>query len=300
MRIDFGYRNLRINEGARGNDTEQTSAWVADVILDAPMTSEARDQRELRFDTRGTNPSSARSVADIARLINVGNASLIALDGLPGSGKSTLAIGLSAWSKIRVVHLDDFLGRDRSGFTNHLVYERLQRALLRRPVIVEGVCMLDVLDRLSLRPDRFVYLEAAFAARRLDRGHPLVREVRAYTDRSNPLERAGLVLARSERGSKSDDTPASRPSGFDACLMRNRSLISRALATAGMITLALGAACVVVGSFTASEAADRLDEGEIALVGAGLMTMLVSGIWIILARLALPPASVRRPPRSEK
>jgi len=264
------------------------------------VTGHAHNGQDLNSDVFETNGLRGQSFVQIARRIRQTDASLIAIDGLPGAGKSTLAASLSALLTIRAVHLDDYLVHGSVGFTDYLRYEDLQRALLQRPVILEGVCMLDVLDRLELRPDQFVYLQAPIATRSLDRSHSLVREVRAYTDRSHPAERANLVLARSECGPKKDKTWAGRQSSIDACLMKNRSQISLGLAAAGMIMLAVGAIFVVIGFSAHGGAATRVDGRDLSLVGAGLLTMLMSSLWIFLARLALPPTRVHGSPRSKE
>lgn len=263
------------------------------------MTGDTHHCPALHSDVFETNGLPGRSIGEIADQVRRTDASLIALDGLPGSGKSTLAASLSARLAIRAVHLDDYLVHGCVGFTDYLRYEDLRRALLPRPVIVEGVCMLDVLDRLELRPDQLVYLQAPFAARLLDRSHPLVREVRAYTDRSQPLERANLVLARSESGPKKYKTQAGSPSTLDAYLIKHRSRISVALVAAGMAILATGTILVLTGSSAHFDAATPVDDGQSSLVGAGLLIMLMSSIWILLARLALPPAQAHCSPRAD-
>ena len=139
-------------------------------------------------------------MCEVVRQLVASNASLIALDGLPGAGKSRLAVKLSALLSVRSVHLDDYLVRNSLGFIDHLNYRELRRALSLRPVIVEGVCMLDVLDRVGLRPDQLVYLKGPQSARHLDASHPLVVEVRAYIERARPIDRATFVLVRPESG----------------------------------------------------------------------------------------------------
>ena len=281
----------------RGEDAGR--CWEHSILAFA-VTGNAHNRQELHSDVFETDGLRGQSIAEIARQIRRTEGSLIALDGLPGGGKSTLTASLSALLTIRAVHLDDYLVHGSVGFTDYLRYEDLRHALLQRPVIVEGVCMLDVLDRLELRPDQFVYLQAPFAERHLDQSHPLVREVRAYTDRSNPVERANLVLARSECGPKKCKTHKGRQSSIDACLMRNRPRISHGLAAAGMIMLATGAIFVVIGSSAHGEAVTPIDDRDFSLVGAGLLTMLISSIWIFLARLALPRTHAHGSPGSKE
>ena len=284
----------------RGEDAGRIGACGEHPILALAMNRKAHDHQELYSDDFETNGSSGQSITEIAERIRGSGASLIAIDGLPGAGKSSLAASLSALLTIRAVHLDDYLAHGCIGFTDYLGYEDLQRALLRRPVIVEGVCMLDVLDRLDRRPDQFIYLQAPFAEQHLDRSHPLVREVRAYTDRTHPEERGNFVLTRSECGPKKDKARAGRQSRIDACLMKNRSRISLGLAITGMIMLATGAIFVVTGSSAHSEAVTRVGGRDFSLASTGLVTMLMSSIWIYLARLARPQTRVQRPPRSKE
>jgi hypothetical protein len=82
--------------------------------------------------------------------------------------------------------------------------------------------------------------------------------------------------------------------------MKNRSRISLGLAAAGVMMLATGAIFVVIGSFAQGDASTRVDGWDFSLVGAGLLTMLMSGIWIFLARLALPLTRVHGPRRSKE
>ena len=253
------------------------------------MNGNTHDSQELPADVFETNGLRGPSFVQIARRIRKTDESLIAIDGLPGAGKSTLASGLSAISKNRTFHLDDYLGRERIGFTDYLRYEDLRPALAQRPVIVEGVCMLDVLD---LHADHFVYLQAPSAERTLERSHPLVREVRAYTDRSHPVKRADLVLVRSECAQKNHKPRTGRRSITDACLMRHLSQISIGLAATGMISLAMGVAFVATGSDVHGEAGTHLDSPNLSLVGAGLLTILTSSIWIFLAHAAFPRTRV--------
>jgi hypothetical protein len=219
----------------------------------------------------------------VVRRIRTSNASLIALDGLPGAGKSTLAVKLSALLNVRSVHLDHYLVRNSPGFIDHLDYQGLRHALSGRAVIVEGVCMLDVLDRMGLRPDQFVYLRAPTSARYLDTSHPLVREVRAYTERAHPVDRATFVLVRSESGQKPFGSRKRGQAELDAFVSRNRSRLARLLASVGVITLLAGTLAVVTGSPGQGDSPFRIVGLEFSVPEIGVMTMLASGLSIFLA-----------------
>jgi hypothetical protein len=232
-------------------------------------------------------------MGEVVERLRMSNASLIAVDGLPGAGKSRLALKLSALLKVRSVHLDDYLVRNSVGFIEHLDDGELRRALLIRPVIVEGVCMLDVLHRIGLRPDPLVYLQAPTSARYLDASHPLVREVRAYTERAHPAGRAAFVLTRSESGQKPSGRRKRGQVRFDAYLSRNRSRIARLLAIGGLITLALGTVASLVASSGHDVALFRLFGVEFPAPVVGLLTTLASGVSIFLVYSARSPTRPR-------
>ena len=232
-------------------------------------------------------------MCEVVSQLLASDASLIALDGLPGAGKSRLAVRLSALLNIRSVHLDDYLVRNSLGFIDHLNYGELRRALSHRPVIVEGVCMLDVLGRVGLRPDQLVYLQGPSLARYLDTSHPLVVEVRAYIERARPIDRASFVLVRSESGRELRGKRKSRLVSLDAYLSRNRSRLARLLVSTGVITLAGGALAVVVASAGHNAPLVRMAGVEVSVMDMGLITMLTSGLTIFLAYAAQSPARRR-------
>jgi len=87
---------------------------------------------------------------------------IIAIDGRDGSGKSSIAQYLAWQLGMPAVELDTFL--DRSCDRLALRDEELLRVLNSRlesdrPVIVEGVFVLRVLHRLSLKPDFLIIME---------------------------------------------------------------------------------------------------------------------------------------------
>ncbi len=89
---------------------------------------------------------------------------IIGIDGEDGSGKSSLAAWLSWQLEMPAIHLDVFLIEDRIPLSWD--YDDLKRAIdgaqrkgRRRPVIVEGIFLLDVLARVDRSPDFFVLVE---------------------------------------------------------------------------------------------------------------------------------------------
>lgn len=93
---------------------------------------------------------------------------VIVIDGIDGSGKSFLATELA--SRLNAVHLDldTFLDREKGGFKDYLRYEELKRTYEKSLgkntiIIIEGVCVIEVMERLYLKPDVRIYVKRLMA-----------------------------------------------------------------------------------------------------------------------------------------
>ena len=101
--------------------------------------------------------NSPTEVADLLR--NVG-ASLVAVDGTHGSGKSHLADELGALLGIDVLHLDDFVAKNQGDYVRNIDFASVSTAISAAPaLIVEGICVLQILEALRLAEDAFVYVK---------------------------------------------------------------------------------------------------------------------------------------------
>ncbi len=113
-------------------------------------------------------PTSLTSQEELAAIIRTAinnSARVIAIDGMDGLGKTTLSTSLAATIGCRMLHLDDFVQKNQDGFyVDFIDYETLGQALetaMSAPgsVLVEGVCVLAILDRLGVSPDLHVYVK---------------------------------------------------------------------------------------------------------------------------------------------
>jgi hypothetical protein len=85
---------------------------------------------------------------------------LIAIDGADGIGKSSLASWLGWQLGMPALHLDLYLIKDSNPLawrTDELARLISSRVDIGRPVIAEGILILDALDQISRRPDFLVY-----------------------------------------------------------------------------------------------------------------------------------------------
>ncbi len=84
----------------------------------------------------------------------------IAIDGMDGSGKSTLARTVGLELGAQVFHLDDYVLKNRTAYIANLEVERLKHALsLHAFFVLEGICVLQALELLSVEADALVYVK---------------------------------------------------------------------------------------------------------------------------------------------
>ena len=84
----------------------------------------------------------------------------IGVDGTDGVGKTTLAAALSELLGAPAINLDSHLVKNQGCFIEHLDYAGLKEEIDESDrFIVEGVCLLQVLQRIGTNVDAFVYVK---------------------------------------------------------------------------------------------------------------------------------------------
>ena len=116
---------------------------------------------------------------------------LIGIEGLDGSGKSALAAWLSWQLDMPAVHLDLYVVRGSNPLTwrtDDLARVVDARRSLARPVIVEGILLLNAMDAINRKPDFLVFVEK-------DQHQSTMEErVVSYLSKHNPQTTADYVL----------------------------------------------------------------------------------------------------------
>jgi hypothetical protein len=116
---------------------------------------------------------------------------LIAIDGSDGVGKSSLASWLAWQLGAKAIHLDLYLVRGsdplrwRSDDLQHLVHARLVE--FERPLIVEGIMVLDALAGIGRKPDVLAYVDG-------EGSHALSALLADYRARHKPEQLAQFRL----------------------------------------------------------------------------------------------------------
>src|SRR5262245_23630132 len=114
---------------------------------------------------------------------------LIGIDGVDGSGKSSLAAWLSWQLEMPALHLDMYWIPD----TKPLQFRRddfawaVDARCSQRPLIVEGILLLRVLDEIGRSPDFLVFVDKESHA-------GSIAEIKPYFDWYKPQDRANHTL----------------------------------------------------------------------------------------------------------
>lgn len=172
------------------------------------------------------NTASAPTVEAITSALrhSAGSAkSVVGVDGFMGSGKSKLALDLAeALGGIRI-SLDTYIDRDAEGqdYPSKIMRHYLASDLLKllgafQFVVVEGICLLEVLAQMSWVPDSLVYVKRIsttglwhdgfdledFETNKLidETQEGLRRSELEYHSKWRPYERAAIVYERIEDG----------------------------------------------------------------------------------------------------
>jgi hypothetical protein len=84
---------------------------------------------------------------------------IIGIDGDKGTGKTNLSYHIGSHFIYNVINLDDFICKDQNCFVNAMNFGLLRHRIdvLSKPLVIEGVCLLEVLRRINMSADYLIY-----------------------------------------------------------------------------------------------------------------------------------------------
>lgn len=241
----------------------------------------------------------AYSIESLRRLLADSRKGLIAIDGYHGTGKSTVAREVATRLRLPCVHLDDFLIRNQGAFLECLRYDQLSLALRQRPVIVEGLCMLAVLQKLAITADVFIYIRAAespaaqiqgtaiLSVRRKPMGTPLSREVAEYHRLFEPAQKADIVYVNAAISEGGRPMDPDRPD-IDVALIQAKTKLAMTLAIGGMLSLVIGLVVLLFGVTGNDRTLFKMGMLEVSASGLGGVIMATSSAWAFFAYKTRP------------
>ncbi len=213
---------------------------------------------------------------------------IIAIDGHLGAGKTWVADRLGQRHGLPVVHVDDYLLPGRRAYVAALRLTELAATLGRHrgKIIIEGVCLLDVLARVGREPALHLFVHDDRAAR--GSTHPVAGEVTDYVSRTNAPRKAKRAFTMK---------PCSPTNQYDVEItyLKLRALLSCTFATGGIAALLVGALLLATGADAPPSTLLVVGGLPLTVVGLGLAALASSLLWVLLAYAARPAPPPPRP-----
>lgn len=86
--------------------------------------------------------------------------SIVSIDGVDGVGKTTLSAKIAKELSLSIIELDDFVQENQDGYVNYIDYDRLLKKIVSNKYsVIEGICVLQVLNKIKIKPDVRVYIK---------------------------------------------------------------------------------------------------------------------------------------------
>lgn len=101
---------------------------------------------------------------ELARSLSVDKPLVIGIDGSTGSGKTILSYCLGCELLTNVINLDIFLNTKQGSFIDQIRYDDLSGIIKDKissgkSIIVEGICLLKVLSKITVKQDILIYVK---------------------------------------------------------------------------------------------------------------------------------------------
>jgi hypothetical protein len=224
--------------------------------------------------------------------ISLRKPNLIVIDGYPGTGKSTIASLISNLLEISIVSLDIYLTPNQGTYLPSIRYEPLKQALQKRPLIVEGICSLEILSRLNESYDCLVYITASVTL--TNHINKIVQEVDEYHEHWAPNYRAHIRFDNNKPlDSLREKMPTDR-TAIDIAYIKAKTQFAIVLACGGMLSLIVGLVVLINGVKGQDETVVKMGSFNLSAKGLGAVIMGTSTVWAFFSYQSRPKYSHSR------
>lgn len=209
---------------------------------------------------------------------------IIGIDGLLGAGKTTLSKIIAAKNHYECLHLDDYITPGQGNFLESIQIEKLQTdvAKCNNILIIEGICLLAVLDKLSMNLDFFIFVEQSMHDTSLKSSDVLKDEVSRYTTEYSPKSKANVIFALEPCKMSLSQYDV------DVAYIKSKTITSVALSIGGLFQSVVGLFVLNAGLNSAGTANIKVMGSEISSTGLGSIVLCTSVLWAYFAYLARP------------
>lgn len=211
---------------------------------------------------------------------------IIGIDGHLGAGKSKIAIYLSNFYEIPLLHVDDYLSPGQDAYFEAVKYGDLKLEIFnaKKPLIVEGVCLLEVLDKINTVPNHFFFIPRA--------------EITPYVQQSKIVTEVDRYVVRNETAVKASIRRITKMTitnqlDVDIAYLKAKTISCVTLAVGGISALVAGTFIVSMGMGTGDSASFDILGATVSAEGIGSITLASSVLWAYFAYKAKPNYSSR-------
>lgn len=214
---------------------------------------------------------------------------LIGIDGRLAVGKTAVAKSLAARLNCACLHLDDYLEPHTGQFVGSLRFDALLHALhdCRDRVVIEGICLMEVLERLRRVPDYLIYVDNPAGGARRGLSSLLQDEIFRYGLKYRPQESADRVIRLEERAMNKPEQ------SVELAYLKMKTLFASLLIVAGIVQAVIGALLLNAGLNSPGSTTLKLMGAELSSTSFGATILCTSVIWGLLAYLSRPQFSSR-------
>jgi len=212
---------------------------------------------------------------------------IIGVDGNLGAGKTQVAEQIAMSLNVTCLHLDSFLLPSRGTFVPSINYEVLRRVVdqIKTPTVIEGVCLLAVLQRISCVPNYLIFVDPDSRFDIAPKSPILVEEVRLYLGEYSPRSKADAITSL-------ERPTMPRSTEVDIAYIRAKTTISVVLAVGGLLQTISGAFLLNAGLNDHGTANFSIMGAQFSATGLGGIVLCTSVLWAFFAYRARPTYSI--------
>ncbi len=213
---------------------------------------------------------------------------LIGIDGRFAAGKTAAAKALAARLNCARLHLDDYLEPGTGKYVAGLRFDALRRRFdeCRGRVVIEGVCLLQVLQRLQLVPEYLIYVDNPA-------GHPAGRLSSLLTDELSQYELAYRPQEIAHRVIRIGELAMTSQDNVELAYLKMKTLFASLLVVAGIVQAVIGALLLNAGLNSPGNTTLKIMGAELSSTSFGATILCTAVLWGVLAYLSRPQFSSR-------